>query len=209
MRELILLRRHWRLPFSLGLLLAVLLELAAGRQRPGRLRLGLLGLGIDIYAAWLARTTARLYSLAEDERARLEAVIAYSPAGILLFGQESGQITANATAAVLLGLPAGAGLDRQQLDALMRTPEGARLDAEELPWVRALAGVTLYNHEALIVRPDGTSSPVLINAAPSAAMVGSPGPSWCFRTSLLSRSLSASAKSSSVWWPMTYAHRWR
>lgn len=165
-RELILLRRHWRLPLSLGLLLAVVLELAAGRQRPGRLRLGLLGVGIGIYAAWLARTIARLYSLAEDERARLEAVIAYSPAGILLFDQESGQITANASAKVLLGLPAGAWLDRRRLDELIRTPEGACLDAEELPWVRALLGATLYNQEVLIVRPDGTSSPVLINAAP-------------------------------------------
>lgn len=165
-RELVLLRRHWRLPLSLGLLLAVLLELAAGGQRPGRLRLGLLGIGLGIYAAWLARTTARLYSIAEDERARLEAVIAYSPAGILLFDQETQQITANAAAEVLLGLPAGAGLERQKLNDVIRTPEGARPAPEELPWARALSGATLYNQEALIIRADGSTSHVLVNAAP-------------------------------------------
>ncbi len=165
-RELILLRRHWRLPLSLGLLLAVLLELAAGKQRAGRSRLGLLGIGLGIYAAWLARTIARLYSIAEDERARLEAVIAYSPAGILLFDQETQQITANAAAEVLLGLPAGAGLDRRTLDERVRTPEGAPPAPRELPWARALSGATLYNQEALITRPDGSTAHVLVNAAP-------------------------------------------
>jgi signal transduction histidine kinase/GAF domain-containing protein len=116
--------------------------------------------------AGVALRQGELRASAEVDRAELGAIIASAPHGVLFLDVRTGRVVQNPRSAELLGRffdvdtsPAAA------LDALRRLDGSALPDAEH-PFARALRGEVVEGTEARLVRPDGTSLPVLVSSVP-------------------------------------------
>ena len=110
----------------------------------------------------------------ENQKARLDALLAQMPAGVILAEAPSGKMT----------------LHNAQVEALWRRPfiacgsveeyrawpayrrDGRRLESEEFPLARALRGAVVVNQEVEILRGDGSRGTILSNASPIRARDG-------------------------------------
>ena len=120
----------------------------------------------DIVAVGLAN--ARLHRAAEDERQRLETVIAHLPAGVMFVEPTAGRVTiANAEVERLLGGPVnGSALPADEHASGIRRPDGSAFPPGALPSSRALRGEVVLAEEVLIEAADRPSRFALVNAAP-------------------------------------------
>jgi signal transduction histidine kinase/PAS domain-containing protein len=110
----------------------------------------------------------------ENQKARLDALLAQMPAGVILAKAPSGKMT----------------LHNAQVEAIWRRPfihcgsveeyrawpayrtDGRQLASEEFPLARALGGAVVVNQEIEILRGDGSRGTILSNAAPIRARDG-------------------------------------
>ncbi len=117
----------------------------------------------------LAAERARLLALAEQERARLEALVQASPVGIFV-AEASGRVSLiNREAERILGLSLQPGdtLQRYEQAVTYRRPDGQVYAPADLPLQRALyQGETVRAEEVRMEFPDGHSIPTMVNATP-------------------------------------------
>ncbi|HVB20427.1 MAG TPA: ATP-binding protein [Ktedonobacteraceae bacterium] len=126
------------------------------------------GCGMHIAAA-LAQ--ARLHAEIEHERARLRAVLAQLPEGIMLVEAPDGRIQyVNAAATEITGMTASAQIDFQMQNAhlapYLTDIQGNPISPEKLSTNRALRGETINGLETLLTRQNGTEVFLLTSAAP-------------------------------------------
>jgi PAS domain S-box-containing protein len=110
---------------------------------------------------------AELLAALTAERRWLAAVVEGSPVGILLCeGTVTPRIRFNHRAAQLFGVELTEARGLSLLRERIFEPDGAAIPLGELFIERALRGETILGRERLIRRPDGTETPVLVNASP-------------------------------------------
>jgi PAS domain S-box-containing protein len=109
----------------------------------------------------------RALQRAENERSRLASLLATLPEGIVVIDADTRVALHNAAAETILLDQ----LDGRTLADLLTTMQVMHLDGrpmarEELPLVRALGGEMATGIELVVLRPDGTEIPLLVNAGP-------------------------------------------
>jgi len=114
-----------------------------------------------------AEEQERLVAQLADERRWLGSVIEESSVGIVLLEGPSGQrVTANRRMEELLGVRLAPDLGPAQYAERVRTPDGAAVDVDDVPGVRALEGEVTQGRELLLAGSDGPAVPVLASAGP-------------------------------------------
>ncbi|MEX1127580.1 MAG: ATP-binding protein [Vicinamibacterales bacterium] len=108
------------------------------------------------------------------ERDRLSAIIAAVPYGLVLFDPEANITLRNQADDDLLQLDGNLPVvhARRAAYRMFRT-DGRELSPPEWPTRRAVAGKVSVNEELLIARPDGTTVPMIVSAAPIRSSDGS------------------------------------
>ena len=112
------------------------------------------------------RSTVQRAQEAEAEQARLQAIFANAFSGIFFLDARTGHVLANAEGDRIFGRPIVLEAGRAQFLDQIRYPDGRPIPFEELVGTRALRGESPSRSEDMIVRPDGSTVPVLNNAAP-------------------------------------------
>lgn len=117
------------------------------------------------------RERERLLTQLEAERARLETVLQQMPAGVLIADAPAGRlILANAQAERIWRLPFLPAASMHEWEAVgyrALHPDGRPYRPEESPLARAISrGETIAGEETQIVRGDGTTGSIRIDAAP-------------------------------------------
>ncbi len=131
----------------------------------------------------LAVENSRLYAReaelrrhAEQEHARLRAIIDSTAAAVLVVEGSDGRVLlANHEASRLLGLPLGPGYPKERYDRGVSYwwPDGSPISREDLPLERALRqGTTSHGVEVVLQLEGGRKVPVLMSAAPVADSSG-------------------------------------
>lgn len=117
----------------------------------------------------LSEAREALLSSLQDQRARLETVLRQMPSGVIIAEAPSGRIllTNPATDRIWHGrLPRAESLEQYEQYAAVH-PDGRRYRPAEWPLARALlSGVTVTDEELEIIRLDGSTGWVLVDAAP-------------------------------------------
>jgi signal transduction histidine kinase len=110
--------------------------------------------------------TALLFRQIESAHTRLVAIIDQLPQAVVIADAETGMITvANRAADQLWGVHVEDGTDACELP--VRDTEGARLEGEQHPMLRAMrTGQQIVSQPLIVVQPDGTQVDVLANHAP-------------------------------------------
>jgi PAS domain S-box-containing protein len=108
----------------------------------------------------------RLRVTVETERARLQAILESATNAIIYLDVKTEHILANPEAARLFGHEMIPVAGRAQYAGQIHDPDGRPVQVQHLPSSRALHGERPPRTELLIVRPDGSRVPVLVNAAP-------------------------------------------
>jgi len=104
----------------------------------------------------------------ETERARLNAIIAHAPEGIVITDEKGRIIHANPTAEEIYQRPVPYGEDYESHAALAFSyPDGTPYIPRDLPLTRSvLDGETVLEEELVITLPDGRERDLLVNTAP-------------------------------------------
>jgi PAS domain S-box-containing protein len=130
----------------------------------------LVGLGIISALSYLwgrqRLATAQHALEAGVERTRLDTILRSTASAILYVDAQTGRIAANPAAADLFGNAFPRDASRARYAAQFHTPDGRRMTEKDLPLSGALQGQTLPQKELVIVRPDGSQTPVLSTASP-------------------------------------------
>lgn len=105
---------------------------------------------------------------------RLRTVLEQAPVGIAIVTRVAGgwRRTFNERGKELFGLAGDAGGDLGELAKVLRTIDGATLDAARLPAMQALGGVRVEPLELIIEHRDGRRVPIVARAAPMFAPDG-------------------------------------
>ncbi|HEU4618946.1 MAG TPA: PAS domain S-box protein [Gammaproteobacteria bacterium] len=107
-----------------------------------------------------------LLAATEVQRRWLQAVIGTMPLAVLLFGPD-GQLACNRRAERLLGMPLSPSGGIEQYAKRMFFPGGTPVPADCIVAHRVLhGGETVVGEEFLIIRPDGSHTPILASGAP-------------------------------------------
>jgi signal transduction histidine kinase len=134
-----------------------------------------------LFGAAAARMTSRdaarrrrAEAALSEERDRLSAIIAAVPYGLVLFDPDANITLRNKAADDLLQLDGNLPVvhARRAAYRMFRT-DGRELSPPEWPTRRAVAGKVSVNEELLIARPDGTTVPMIVSAAPIRSSDGS------------------------------------
>ncbi|HXG56248.1 MAG TPA: ATP-binding protein [Vicinamibacterales bacterium] len=120
-----------------------------------------------LFGAQVAARHIRLERALAAERDRLAATLASVPHAIVLFDPAGNVTLRNRAAEELLQLSSEheSPESRQGAFKMYRT-DGRELHSDDWPTRRAVAGETAINEETLVSRPDGTTIPLIISAAP-------------------------------------------
>ena len=127
-------------------------------------------LGIFAPPAAQAISNARRHRAEQQSRAEVEALVDNSPVGILVFDARTGLLrTANEEARRIGGVRQMS--DDRELNLLsnlsVRRPSGVQISFSALALALAMGGEQrLQGEEMEVIRPDGGSAAVLVNAAP-------------------------------------------
>lgn len=103
---------------------------------------------------------------AEAERVLLRAVLEHAPVGMLFVEPEADRVLDNPALRTMLGPPSATEGEPPRYDERLCHADGRPVSREELPSVQVLRGQRVDAGEYLLVRPDGTRTPVLLTAAP-------------------------------------------
>jgi PAS domain S-box-containing protein len=123
---------------------------------------GLLAVTLDITELVNARETSRRHVK------ELEAIFEAMPEAVMLADNAGHFILSNSAAERILGhsVPSHAPKDRYAEIFHTFAPDGRRLEARELPLIRALQGETVVSEEMVYERLDGQRVDLLISSAP-------------------------------------------
>lgn len=104
----------------------------------------------------------------ENERARLQAVLDHMPEGVMIASADGRVVMASSSAERLFGQSIPQGIPLRDMPTVLgiKSPDGGRLQAEDLPLESALRGETIVGHELRVARPDGRWMDVLVSAVP-------------------------------------------
>jgi PAS domain S-box-containing protein len=108
----------------------------------------------------------------EAQRARLEAIVTHAPHPILYVDAGTRQLVANPRALELLGDGELSGRSPSLIGGGLETPEGAPVEEEDHPFLRALRGECVRSEELVLFAQDGKRIPCLVSAAPVAVAGG-------------------------------------
>ncbi|MFW6194902.1 MAG: PAS domain S-box protein [Chloroflexota bacterium] len=117
----------------------------------------------------ISQERAEAAARAEEERARLTAMVQASAAGVFMVDSEGRVLMANPEAMRILGqsVEPGDDPDIYEKSPVYRQPDGKRLEPENLPLQKAMkAGEMIRDVEVVFERKDGTKAPTLVSAAP-------------------------------------------
>jgi PAS domain S-box-containing protein len=135
---------------------------------------GLFGYSRDVTDRVRAKQElARLNHDLELERSRLQAIFQSAINPIMYVDAKTGRLEANPEAEALFGRPLSPEKGREQIADTARTAEGTAIPFADLPSARIFRGETPVRQELLVVRSDGSSVPVVENAAAVHAADGS------------------------------------
>ena len=137
------------------------LRLTPIRDETGKIT-GLLMVAFEITELVTAREASRRHAR------ELSAVIEAMPEGVMLADSEGHVALSNSAAQQILGqpMPLDVSVIRYGETFHSFTPDGRRLDARELPLIRALQGETVIAEEVSFQRPDGSRIDLLTSSAP-------------------------------------------
>ncbi|MFW6174389.1 MAG: PAS domain S-box protein [Chloroflexota bacterium] len=124
----------------------------------------------------ISQERAAAAARAEEERARLAAIVQASAAGVFMVDPRGTVLMANSEAMRILGyrVNPGDGPEVYQERMVYRNPDGRRFDPEDLPLQKAMqTGEMVRDVEVVFERKDGASVPTLVSAAPVFAADGS------------------------------------
>lgn len=103
---------------------------------------------------------------AAADRARIQTILRSAANAIVYVDAATGHVTVNPAATHLFGHPFNAKDHLPQLVDQLRHPNGQPLSPDEAPSRLALSGYSITNQEIIVVRPDGSQTPVLESATP-------------------------------------------
>jgi PAS domain S-box-containing protein len=113
---------------------------------------------------------ARLYGQAEAQRKNLETLVNTSPVGVMVVDAKTGTVLLmNQEAQRVRGITHRPGdhVERHIKPLKILKADGLEYPEADLPLMRALRkGETVVSEEIRLVRPDGSSTPTLVNATP-------------------------------------------
>ncbi len=137
------------------------LRLTPMRDESGKVT-GLLMVAFEITELVTAREASRRHAR------ELSAVIEAMPEAVMLADSEGHVALSNSAAQQILGQPMPLDVSVIHYGETLHsfTPEGRRLDAQELPLMRALQGETVIAEEVSFQRPDGSRIDLLTSSAP-------------------------------------------
>lgn len=123
---------------------------------------GLLNVAYEITELVSARESSRRHTR------QLETIIEAMPEAVMLADNAGNFILSNAAAERILGQSVPSRAPTQHYAEVFHTfaPDGRRLEAKDLPLVRALQGKTVVSEEVIYERPDGQRVDLLISSAP-------------------------------------------
>lgn len=122
----------------------------------------LLAVAVEITELVAAREASRRHAR------ELSAIIEAMPEGVMLVERDGHIVMANGAARQILGYSVLTDAPVQRYSEVFHTyaEDGRRLEARELPLVRALQGETVMGDEMVFQRPDGSRIDILTSAAP-------------------------------------------
>ena len=133
-------------------------------------------IGAPIENSRLYEEEATLRDAAESARARLESILQVSAAGVLIVNAADERVilaTKEAERITGTSIKPGALPEEYRKSVSYWRPDGARMNTEDLPLLRAIrTGEVIREEEVIFERPDGTRSPALVSAAPVLASDG-------------------------------------
>ena len=116
----------------------------------------------------------KVHESIEDQKARLDAMVAQMPAAVILAEAPSGKMTLhNAQVEAIWRRPfiaCGGVAEYRAWPAFRR--DGRRLEPQEFPLAHGVAGAVVVNQEIEILRGDGTRGTIMCNAGPLRAPDG-------------------------------------